>query len=130
MLRPEYIPLIQALTESTHNGVLNWVKGNSYQSYVCSPTTDQKLLIDKYYSLAENQTITCVNLTIFKSNDEIIDEIVLCRAVDVVENYDLLENLYKEVEMQYYKEKGKNIPPVLTHITESLQQRNHGLAHP
>ena len=64
-------------------------QGNSYQSYVCSPTADQKLLIDKYYSLAENQTITCVNLTIFKSNDEIIDEIVLCRAVDAVESHDL-----------------------------------------
>ena len=128
MLRPEYIPLIQALTESTHNDVLNWAKGNSYQSYVCMPTDDQKLQIDKYYSLAENQTITCVNLTIFKSNDEIIDEIVLCRAVDSVENYDLLENLYNEVEIQYNKEIGKNIPPVLTHITESLQQRNLGLA--
>lgn len=129
MLRPEYIPLIQTLTESTRNGVLVWAKGNSYQSYICSPTVDQKLQIDKYYSLAEGQTITCVNLTIFKNNDEIIDEIVLCKAVDAVENYILLETLYKEVEIQYSKEEGKNIPPVLTHITQSLQQRNHGLAH-
>jgi len=123
MWTPEYILFINTLTESTRNGILTWSKGESHRSYFSNPTPEQKVLIDKYYSIAEGQTLTCVNLTIFNNDDEIIDEIVLCKAVNEPNNFDLIDNLYKEVEMQHNKESGKTISPVLTHITQSLEQK-------
>jgi len=123
MLTQQYISLINTLTQSTRDGILNWSRGESYKSYFSNPTPEQKVVIDKYYTIAEGQTLTCVNLTILGSNDELIDETVLCGAIADPENYNLLDSLYREVEIQFGNEAGKNIPPVLTHITESLQQK-------
>jgi len=130
MLRPEYIPLIQTLVESTHDGILIWTKAERFHSYCSYPTAEQKVLIDKYYSRVEGQTLTCLNLTIFKLTGEIIDEIVLCRSVEDPNDFELLDSLYREVESQFNKQEEKKVEPVLAQITQSLRERIQGHEQP
>jgi hypothetical protein len=120
MFRDEYIPLIKALVQSTKAGLLAWSKGQSHLAYASQPTPEQTILVDKYFSIVDEQSNTCINLTIFASDDTIIDEIVLCKAVDEPNNFDLLDSLYQEVEAQYARNSSTKVPPVLNHITESL----------
>lgn len=120
MFRDEYIPLIKTLVQSTKTGLLVWSKGQSHLAYTSQPTPEQMILVDKYFSIVDEQPNTCINLTIFASDDTIIDEIVLCKAVDEPNNFDLLDSLYQEVETQHARNSNTKVPPVLNHITESL----------
>ena len=100
MILLAYIPLIKALIASTQTNGLKWEKGDAYQSYYTYPTNEQKILIDKFFSLVDGQIIASLDMAIFKGEEEIIDEIVLCSPMDIENNYRLLESLYSEVENQ------------------------------
>ena len=124
MLQEQYITLLQTLLEATKSNALKWVKSdqNKYQ-YSIIPTKEQRVLIDRYYAIQDSVQIPCVNMTIFSHPQErIIDEIVLCHSADKPENFELLNELYNEVEKQANKENYERLNPILTHITESVQK--------
>lgn len=122
MIQQEYTSLIKVLSELTAKDVIKWSKGDSYFSFYSNPTSEAKILIDKYYSIVDEKEGTCVNMTIFNRKDEIIDEIVCC-TIDDKENFELLNVLYNNVEQQFNKINSEKLSPILTHITELLQQK-------
>lgn len=124
MLQDQYIILIQALLKATRDNTLKWENSseNKYQ-YSVRPTKEQRILLDRYSAIQEGIQIPCVNMTIFSNPDErIIDEIVLCYSFAKKDNFNLLNELYSEVEMQANKESTEKLSPILTHITESVQR--------
>ena len=124
MLQEQYITLLKTLLEATKSNALKWVKSdkNKYQ-YSIIPTKEQRILIDRYSAIQDSVQMPCVNMTIFSHPQErIIDEIVLCHSADKPENFELLNELYNEVEKQANKENYERLNPILAHITESVQK--------
>lgn len=122
MIIKEYIDLINILKDSTSNGVIRWKRGESHFAYISQPSKDIKFLVDKYFSIANGEFTSCVNMKLFDVNDKIINEIVLCKLEDSQEEFELLDNLYQEVEKQFYKKENEKLSPILLKISQSLQQ--------
>ena len=120
MFRDEYVLLIQTLIQATKAGFLNWSKGQNLLAYTAHPPPGQIIQVDKYYAIEDELSNTCINFTLFTSDHLVIDEIVFCRGDDDSPVFDLLNELYKEVELQYARNTNPNLPIVLAAITQSL----------
>jgi len=128
MVDSKYNDIIISLTTLTQRDVLKWQKDDLSQlGFFCFSSDMQKFLVDKFYSIIEGKQVTCLNLTIFKASnsDKIVDEINLCptMAGEELDNFKLLNILYKQVESQYDKYLNTTKGPILTNITESLQRQ-------
>ncbi len=83
MLSQQHKDLIYTLTQLTQNGMLIWQKGEGLFAYEIKPIKDgAKYLVDKYFSNFEGKRNTCYNLTILKSDNVILTELVLCTYDD------------------------------------------------
>lgn len=124
MIQEEYISLIKAMSELTNKDVIKWSKGDSYFSYYSFPTGKERILIDKYYSIVDDQKGACLNMAIFNQKNEIIDEVVSCNLEEEdSESFQILNDLYNKVEEQVQKINSDRMSPILNDITESLQQK-------
>ncbi len=123
MLNPEFITFLQTLLDLTNKQLLKLDKGDSALSYLAKPI-DQTFLIDKYYSVEGSEQYTCINFTVFSKDDNsIVSEVVLCKPEDNDGHFELLNNLYKSVELQYQKEQNEKLSHVFSDITQSLQEK-------
>jgi hypothetical protein len=123
MLGTEQKKLILTLTRATQQSKLNWQKESILAFRAAIPLS--VFLIDKYYSLVNNQQITCVNLTIFTDDNKIIDEIIACSAADSTEDFNLFNNLYKAVEQQYIQQSNEKLNPIISRINDSIEKSLH-----
>lgn len=120
MLSEAYKGVINDLITATNQGKLTWSRGNSPTIYIALPNRKTKVLIDTFYSEADQTTTSCIDLTIFEnSSGKILDEIVICDRDQFPNDYTLLHTLYEGARDQF-ADKGLN--QVLTEISASLKK--------
>lgn len=121
MFRDEYTLLIDALIQATKANLLKWSSSCCRSlSYTAQPTPDQIVEIGVYYSIDDNSvSTTCLDFTVFTSEQRVIDEIVLCRG-DAPGLFNPLEELYKEAKAQFTIASNPHIPIILKDIAQSL----------
>lgn len=127
MITEAYIPLITALVNATKAAMLKWKPYASNKNQVsANPTPDQMILLDRYFGTGvDGVQRPCVNLSIFNVPDgKFIDELVISRISDNAGLFDELDSLYNAAQSQVDRSHSDKIAPVLTHITQSLQQLN------
>lgn len=120
MFTTEYKLLIDTLIESTRASLLIWSKGPNALAYTVQSPSGQIILIDIYYSIVDELPNTCIDFTVFTNERRVIDEIVLCRGDEGSIIFDLLDKLYKEIEIQYSRTSNPGLPAILASITQSL----------
>lgn len=120
MQRNEHISLVNALIESTQADFLEWSKGRTPLSYTAYPPSGHIVLLDKYYSVVSEEPSICLNFVVLTNNDLLLDELVLCKGGNDDQFFNLLSELYKEIESQYTRNSDPNLPIQLTDITQSL----------
>ena len=121
MLRDEYILLTAALIQATKANLIKWSSSCCRSlSYTAQPTPNQIVEIGVYYSIDDNNvSTTCLDFTVFTSEQKVIDEIVLCRGDDTG-LFNPLEELYKEAKTQFTIASNPHIPIILKDIAQSL----------
>jgi hypothetical protein len=83
----------------------------------------EKILVDKYfYKDNPSEVAACVNVTIFSSKGEIIDEIVVCEESEEKQTYKLLTALHSKIETQVCKVHEEQLTRIIDNITQSLEQ--------
>lgn len=80
------------------------------------------MLTQEYKYFAGSHNDACLNLATF-DGENLVLEIVVCRGVEEqVDDYSLLNTLYSRVEQQANNGMIQQELPVVTSITQSLQQ--------
>jgi hypothetical protein len=120
MLTQEYRHLIDVLIEKTSAGAIPWQKGGSRFSYQAK-ARENTFKVDKYF--AGNNNDACLNLSTYDDKGDLVLEIVLCRGIgDQRDDYEYLSSLYSRVEQSVNNGIIQQDIPVITSITQSLQQ--------
>ncbi len=121
MLPKTYKDLITVLTEKTGLGLIAWNKGECQFAYE-AVVEKTRILLDKYFATETDKTVACLNLSIFDKNKTLREEIVLCKnGKEEEDDYILLENLYRQVEVFMGSKSIKETMPLIASITQSIQ---------
>jgi hypothetical protein len=120
MLTQEHKNLIQLLVDKTNGGSIIWGKAGSRYSFL-TKARENTFRIDKYF--AGDDSAPCLNLSTFNIKGDLLLDIVLCKGIpDQINDYDLLNALYSKVEREIAGDIIQKDIPVVTSITQSLQQ--------
>jgi hypothetical protein len=120
MLTLEYRNLIDVLIEKTTTGSITWHKSSSRFSYQAK-ANENLFKVDKYFAGDDNAA--CLNLSVFDSEKNLLLELVYCRGIfDQQHDYEYLSHLYSRIEMAVNNGVILQEIPVVTSITQSLQQ--------
>ena len=112
--------MIAVLIEKTDAAAITWQKGGSRFAYQAT-ARENTFKVDKYF--AGDNHDACLNLSTYDERLNLVLEIVLCRGVDEQrEDYELLSALYSKVERLANNGVLQQEIPVVTSITQSLQQ--------
>ena len=120
MLTQEYRELIEVLVQKTDMGIIHWQKGRSRFAYEVKAGANM-FIVDKYFAGSHNDA--CLNLSTIDAKGNLVLEIVLCRGInEQVDDYGRLGTLYSRVEQRVNNGAIQEEIPVVTSITQSLQQ--------
>lgn len=120
MLTQEYRNLIDVLVAKTRAGAISWENGSSRFSYQAK-AAENTFKVDKYFAGSNNDA--CLNLSTYDVNQSLVLEIVLCRGIgEQAEDYERLNTLYTKVEQSVNNGVTRQEIPLITSITQSLEQ--------
>lgn len=101
-------------------GSITWQKGSSRFSYQAK-ANGNTFKVDKYFAGDDNAA--CLNLSVFDVQKSLVLELVYCRGIgDQMDDYEYLSHLYSRVEQAVNNGAQQQEIPVVTSITQSLQQ--------
>jgi len=115
MFRDIHKVIIKSLSEATKIDTVEWKRGSSPTSFLWE-NGELGILIDSYKTKADNLITVCFELAILK-NKSVDEDIVVCDAEGMKDDYGLLRDFYQLVQSKFYENNDNEITKIISKIS-------------